>query len=401
MSDLLTLKRIREDLNSYKINKEVALKTLEVIINESENEEIRAEAIELIGEIALKTEIIFKLLEKSLVSDESPLVRFSAAKVIIKNFIKHEHSPLLWAIENENSIFFFKQILDLLTKLTEENKEIKEIRRRSRERVMGLYKLNLEDAKFILDIDFIEYQRFRKEFKNFLEKFTVKEAHIKDLVKENTEIGYKGLGRIQSSKQGYITALNLADLDAIPESLSSLSRLESLSINRCRLKEIPDLSSRIQNLKHLNLSDNELEELPKWVFDFSRMKKNHQKYLNQGVIPSEAPILALLNMLTNNEILKSCDFLKTIQKYGYYFCIDKNGYIRGLYMKHPKKPKMGIIPKQICELNNIEELYFINQNIKKIPVCINRLKKLKILDLRENELNLIPKSIKKLEILRL
>jgi len=401
MSDLLTLQKIREDLNSYKINKEVASKTLEVIINESDNEEIRAEAIELIGEIAVKTDRVFKLLEKGLVSDESPLVRFSAAKVIIKNFIKHENSPILWAIENENSIYFFKQLLDLLELMPDENKEINEIRRKSKERVMGLYKLNIEDAKFILDIDFIEYLRFRKEFKNFLEKFIVKEPYLKELVKENTEIGYKGLARIKSSKQGHITALNLVDLDTIPESISSLTRLESLSINRCRLKNIPDLSSQIQNLKYLNLSDNEMEELPKWVFEFSKMKINHQKYLNQGVISSEAPILALLEILTNNEIIKSSDFLRTIQKYGYYFCIDNNGYISGLYIKYPKKPKMGIIPKQICELNNIEELYFINQNIKEIPVCINKLKKLKVLDLRENELKFIPKSIKKLNVLRL
>ncbi|KON28844.1 hypothetical protein AC481_00305 [miscellaneous Crenarchaeota group archaeon SMTZ-80] len=399
MSDLLTLKKIREDLASHKINKLAASKIVELIISESDNEEIRAKAIEIFGDFSIKTEKVFKLLEKGLVSDESPLVRFSSAKIMIQNFPNHENSPLFWVIENEKSIYFFKKLLDLLETII--SKDINEIRLKSNERVKNIYRLNPEDARFILDIDFIEYLKFKKEFKNFLEKFKVKETHQKKLIKENTEIGYKGLGRVKSSKQGYITGLVLTDLDEIPQSITLLSKLESLSINRCKLKKLPNLSSSLQRLKYLNLSDNQLQNLPEWVFEFSKKEINTEKYVKQGVLHSEAPLLALLETLAGNEIIKTDKFIQASQTYGHYFSLDKNGFIVRIFIKNPQKPKIGILPRQICNLNNLEEIYFVNQNIRKIPMCINQLKVLKILDLRGNNIEKIPKSIQKLEILKL
>ncbi|MFX0060252.1 MAG: hypothetical protein ACFE85_06670 [Candidatus Hodarchaeota archaeon] len=398
MSDLLTLKKIREDLSANKVDKQAASKLLESLINESDNDEIRASGIDLIGDLSIKSERIFELLEKGLISDESPLVRYSAARVIISNFPDQENSPILWAIENENSIYFFKRLLDLLEV---ENKNYIEIRKKTHDRVKNLYKLNLEDAKFILDIDFIEYLRFRKEFKNFLNKFKVKEAHQKELIKENTEIGFKGLGRIKSTKNGHITGLALTDLEEIPKSISMLSNLEFLRINRCKLENLPDLFTHLQGLKYLNLSDNELDNLPEWVFEFSKKEINTNKYVKQGVLPSEAPLLVLLEILSGHEIIKTDRFIQVTHTYGHYFSLGINGFIVGIFIKNSDKPKIGILPRQICKLNNLEELYFINQNIKKIPLCINQLKLLKILDLRGNIIEKIPKSIEKLEILRL
>jgi Leucine-rich repeat (LRR) protein len=402
MSDQLAIKKIRKDLKSNEINKQAASKMLESLINESDDDEIRSEAIDVIEEFSIKSNRVFKLLEKALVSDESPLVRFSAAKSILHNFPNQEDSPILWAIENENSIYFFKLLIDLLGPKSDiEGKKINELRRKSYERIKNFYKLNYYDSKFILDLDFIDYQRFRKQFKDFLKKFKIREAYQKELIKENTEIGFKNLGRIKLSEEGYIKSLVLTDLYEIPESIFSLQKLESLTLHCCNLNNFPDLSSKIQNLKQLNLIDNEYDQLPDWIFMFSEKEENITHYVKQGVLSSEAALLKLFEILTGHEIMKTSNFFQATQRYGYYFSLDKEGFISGIFIKHPKGPKIGIIPKQICELHNLEELYFINQNIKEIPICIDQLKKLRILDLRNNNIEKIPESFQKLEILRI
>jgi len=395
MSKLSTIEELYNNVKEKKISKIEASKILESLINDSDNEYVRTRAIDIIRDLSIRNEKVFKLLEKSIISDESPLVRYAAASTLILNFNETAKEPLIWAIQNEKSIYFFKKILDLLE--SEVSLQMEKIYLMVIEKLKRLYKLNYKDLKFILDIDFQEYLRFKKEFNDFLEKFNIAEKHKNNLLRENTEIGYKGLGRVKASKEGFITELSLADLDVIPESIHLLPKLTRLEITRCKLKEIPNKPPDLSNLKYFKFNNNELEKIPEWVNEIAHKERFNQRYKEEGVNSFEVPALTLLGFLTGKDMIKISSFEEIPQKYGQYYNVNKEGYITGILIEYPEYPRIGIFPVLLCSLKYLEELYLVNQNIKKIPQCIGDLKLLKILDLRFNKVKIIPDSIQDLK----
>lgn len=394
MSKLSTIEELYNNVKDNKISKIEASKILESLINDSDNEYVRTKAIDIIRDLSLRNERVFKLLEKSIISDESPLVRYAAASTLILNFHETAKEPLIWAIQNEKSIYFFKKILDLLE--SEASSQMEKIKLMVIEKLKKLYKLNYEDLKFILDIDFQEYLRFKKEFNDFLEKFNIAEKHKNNLLRENTEIGYKGLGHVKASKAGYITELSLADLDVIPESIHLLPKLTRLEITRCKLKEVPNKPPDLSNLKYFKFNDNELEKIPDWVNEIAHKERFNQRYKEEGVNPFEAPALTLLGFLTGKDMIKVRSFTEITWNYAQYYKVNREGYIIGILIEYPEYPRIGIFPDLLCSIKYLEELYLVNQNIKKIPECIGQLKSLKILDLRFNKIEVIPDSIQNL-----
>lgn len=267
MSDQLTPEKIYFKVLNNEVGKKDALKLFESLINKSDNEDIRYLGLEYIGKLSIEDELTFNIIENCLISDESTLVRFEAAKVLVQNFPAREHEPLLWAVQNEKSIYFFKKLLDLFE--TGKYPQFEEIREKALKKIRTYYNLNSADSKFVLDIDYLDYMKFRSELKNFLQKFELSDEAKQVLIKENTEIGYKGLGRVRAAKNGFILSLSLKDLKEIPSSICKLSKLESLEISYCKLEKYPDPCPNLLSLKKLVFSNNQLDILPSWVIEFA------------------------------------------------------------------------------------------------------------------------------------
>ena len=83
-----------------------AIKILESILSESESEVKRIEAIQSIGLLSLNSNYVYKLLERSMISDESPLVRVESAKILINSFSDRDLTPILWALKMKIRFFF-------------------------------------------------------------------------------------------------------------------------------------------------------------------------------------------------------------------------------------------------------------------------------------------------------
>jgi Leucine-rich repeat (LRR) protein len=115
--------------------------------------------------------------------------------------------------------------------------------------------------------------KFRSELKNFLQKFELSDEAKQELIKENTEIGYKGLGRVRAAKKGFILNLSLKNLNEIPSSICKLSKLESLEISYCKLENYPEPCPNLLSLKKLVFSNNQLDNLPSWVIEFASKNK--------------------------------------------------------------------------------------------------------------------------------
>ena len=90
----------------------------------------------------------------------------------------------MWAIQNELSIYFFKNLLDLLE--TYDFSQFEEVREKSIKKVEDHYNLNSIDSKFVLDIDYLDYMKFKTEFYDFLGKFELTDESKKFVSLVNT-----------------------------------------------------------------------------------------------------------------------------------------------------------------------------------------------------------------------
>jgi len=390
MRKKITPDKICIDFNNGLITKEESINLLESIISESENTEERIKAIESIGHLNLITSRSYELLEKSLISDESPLVRVSAAQIMMQKFSKVETGPLFWAIENENSILFFKPLLDLFEADTQSF--LNELKDKAINKLTQIYNLQYSDMKFIIDIDYLEAHKFLNELHEFISKFDIKEDYRLELIKEKTNISNKGLVRVNDSVNGHITKLTLKELDHIPLSINSLPNLNSLIIDHCTLKNESIHQLNFSHVTQLTFTNNIVDNLPDWVWKIANTKNNINKFIKNGVALSEAPKLALMEILSG----KTLDLIKKFEKHhlkkAHCYKIDEVGRVIGLYIV-TDLIKIGLIPHQICDLKHLEELHLIRQNITKIPKCVIKLTNLKILNLSFNQIEIIPENI--------
>ena len=246
-----------------KIGTKQALKLFESIINKSDDEETRVITLDYIGKLTVDDELAFSIIENCLISDESPIVKFGAAKTLVHYFTERDIKPLLWAIDNENSIFFLKNLIDLLE--AQDYPQFEQIRKRIYKKITTQYKLDSFDSKLILDIEYLDFMKFQADFNNFLEKFELSDADKQTLLKENTEIGNKGLGRVKKAEGGFIISLILSDLNEIPSSICNLRNLEELEISDCKIEKYPEKCPNLLSLKRIKFKNNTVDKVPSWV----------------------------------------------------------------------------------------------------------------------------------------
>jgi len=128
-------------------------------------------------------------------------------------------------------------------------------------------------------------------------------------------------------------------------------------------------------------------------------------YIKTGVNLKDAPVLALLELLSGIRLRKietpedeySSDKYDIPHKMN-HFKLNKTGNIVRIFF-YSIEPLIKLIPEQICSLQYLEELHLKNNLINSIPKKIGNLRSLKILDLSNNKISRIPKSIRKLEML--
>ena len=397
MSKIRTPEDIFQNVLDKKISKNEALRLLESLINESNNPEIRVSVIEIVEKLTISNESVYSILEKALISDESDMVRFIAAKALINNFEITDDTPLFYALENEDSVYVLRNLLQLCS--ISDNKVLKRLQDIMITRLSNFYKLNSDDAQFILDIDYLDYINFRENFNDFVEKFHLQEHEKQDILRDKAKLGFKGLGRVVKSEKGFITGLKLHDFDKIPDSIQNLSKLEYLEIKRSDLSDFDNNFDNLLNLKYLVLRNNKIDPIPVWIVEVAKRRDYAVKYLKNGVDFSEAHVLGLLEILLNQALIKLEEYESFNPSLLHHFKINRNGNITGLNISSELN-KIGVLPVEICDLIDLKELYVPNQNITRIPECVSKLKNLEILDLSDNNLTKLPKSLKNLPNLR-
>ena len=128
------------------------------IIENSEDEEFRVSCVEILQEIELKNQRMFKFLENLLISDSSESVRCAALKALSTNFADKAREPIKHAINNENGsslidlINFLAKIDRILCKKILIDKIIKIYEKENKESLndLKLETLNFEELRDII-----------------------------------------------------------------------------------------------------------------------------------------------------------------------------------------------------------------------------------------------------------
>ena len=399
---LITPSKIYEDFKNNILDKLSAVNILISLIENSKNNIIRTESIEIIEKIGYKDEKIFNILENLLISDLNTKVRTAAANAIKNNFLHKALSPMIWAIQNESSISCLKIINKciikiIITLVEQENKInksllIKEIENitdyKFRDNINDLIengKLEAFSYKELTQIliDHIAISLLKKQFRKI--KFELENGILKKL-----DLRFRYLNitseRILSNSPFIIPTiggdnfifefgtsfpfnsikelhLNYNSLNAIPNWIKSLSQLESLTIYGNKLKNLPNWIGSLLNLKKLSLSNNNLTVLPE-----SLKKLNSLEYLS----------------LSGNNLKHLPDWFGTYRSLK-ILGLDNNNIIS--------------LPKSLESLTSLKKLYLGNNNLKNLPKIFGSLSLLKSLWLEKNYLKTLPESIGELSSL--
>jgi Leucine-rich repeat (LRR) protein len=397
MSKVRTPKDIFQNVLDKKISKNEAFRLLHSLINESNNPEIRVSVIEVIESLSIFNESVYSILEKALISDESDLVRYKAANVLINNFKISDDTPLFYALENEDSVYVLRNLLQMC--LNSEKKVLQQLQETIKSRISKFYNLRPKDAQFILDIDYLDYLKFRENYNDFVERFNIQEDEKQDILREKAKLSYKGLGRVVKSVDGFILGLKLHDFREIPASIKNLIKLEYLEIKHTDLCNFDPNYDTLLDLKYLILSNNKFDFVPNWIIEVAKRRGYALKYLKMGVDYLEAEVLGLLELLLNQALVKLEEYESFNPSLLYYFKNNRNGNIIGINISSDLN-RIGVFPEKLCNLKHLKELIMPNQNIRKIPECISKLENLELLDLSNNKLTELPKSLKDLKSLK-
>lgn len=317
---ILTPKKIFEQLEGNQINKSTAFALLITIIENSENENTRIEAIRLLDEIGLYNDRLFYILENILISDLNEKMRNVAAKFIEKRFLNKALSPLKWAIKhetdydclitiyeslkqitsNESKITLFNEIKKII-KLKYLNKERRIENKKFKRTLKKLVKekkfdgLSNEDLSEIL-INYLTIYHLTKTYHNVFYKLDsinglVKELDLSDDMEyevKGTPWGWKNNIKSLSEIIGLQYLKNLKKIDLSNnqiENLKEIVNLENLThliLTNNRISELHNLEyiKKLSNLEYLDLRHNDIVKR----INLNEFDKNIRVLLNDYLI---------------------------------------------------------------------------------------------------------------------
>ncbi|XP_011867263.1 PREDICTED: leucine-rich repeat-containing protein 47-like [Vollenhovia emeryi] len=172
----------------------------------------------------------------------------------------------------------------------------------------------------------------------------------------------------------------LIETSGLDRNLFDLHGLNYLSITHTRLQEVPDEIERLANLATLVLHSNEIAELPRAIAKLAKLKVLDCSRNRLASLPEELgghPQLCTMNLASN--------LLRDVPSFG--SCTK-------LTILDLSNNRLETFP-DIChaELAHLSEVHFNGNRIAEIPVAINRLQGLKVLNLADNLISVVPSEL--------
>ncbi|MFX1380213.1 MAG: leucine-rich repeat domain-containing protein [Promethearchaeota archaeon] len=272
----LTPDEIYEDLRKSKINKNTAYDLLTSLIEISENENIRLNAITNLEKIEIISDELFSFLENLLISDSNSKIRKAATKFLKHKFLKKAINPLKWAMQNETDFECLVTIVQSLEKINTD--QSKSILINELKKILTTKYLNKEKR--------IKNKKFKKIIKKFIKTKKVTEFTHTELAE--ILINYLSVNHLIDQfpnvyyeinpQNGLIEELDLSDyleyevkgtpfgwknnIQSISEirGLKYLKYLKKIDLSNNNIENVKQLPN-LKDLTHLILTNNNISEI--------------------------------------------------------------------------------------------------------------------------------------------
>lgn len=378
------------------MSKSESIHVLFSLIEECNSGDIRAKYLKMFEKLSLRTKKVFAFIENLLISDESHIVRATAAKVIVKLFPEDIMDPLKWIIQNDNSSYVLTTINNLIRNLDDQKSEILKTEYLKRlEAIAKHLGVILKEAEFLIDIGLNPglYKDFDSSSKrhviygdNIL--VIVKKNHVRAISLSNWRPESLPESVSNLKKLKYLN-LSCNELKILPTSIDELSQLKFLDLGWNKFQSIPSFLAKVKSVKNfrLDLDHNEIKSIPQWIdklefLHYLNLRNNHIE-----VIPDSIGNLRNLECLDLRE--NRLEFIPE--------SIGLNTSLKILWLSNNK---IREIPDSIGSLTSLEVMDLENNYIKEIPEALSKLKSLEYLNLKNNLIKEVPESIKALKGLK-
>ena len=166
-------------------------------------------------------------------------------------------------------------------------------------------------------------------------------------------------------------------LSSIPSDIEKLSALVILDLHDNALQSIPSEIGKLDHLRKLDLSHNKLRKLPEEMFALRSLvclsvSNNELNRIGDGI--SSLDSLETINVSHN--MLKSLP--------------PSTGFLHKLNILNANNNKLSTLPDEISFLRNIKTLDFSRNELETMPNALSELGRLEIVYLRHNRLSAMP-----------
>ncbi len=289
-----------EKFCNTEIDKTSLIKSLSVLIEDSNDDTIRIQAINILKKLGIKTTYIFKIMESLLLSDTNEKIRNNAATYIGALFIEKSYNVIKWAIQHETSYECVITLINTLRKIQNNDSkellisEISKIKKLNKsiaykQHIFKKYKKGLKKVFKMKNIEefsinelaeiFINYKtviNLANMFPNFYfeldtENGLVSELDLADYLQyevKGTPWGWKnniktlteirGLGNLK-----YIKKIDLSNnLIEYIDGLLELKNLKTIILANNKIYDLENLKylKSLSNLRYIDLSGNEISK---------------------------------------------------------------------------------------------------------------------------------------------
>jgi HEAT repeat protein len=117
MEKSLSPETIYASVKSNQTSKTIAVDQLISLIEGSNNSKTRSESISTLNKLKVSEPRVFKIIENSLLSDESQTVRKSAVDLLGAQYLRNGIETLTWVVRHDKSPLVINAILDLNLRL--------------------------------------------------------------------------------------------------------------------------------------------------------------------------------------------------------------------------------------------------------------------------------------------
>jgi internalin A len=180
--------------------------------------------------------------------------------------------------------------------------------------------------------------------------------------------------------EGYGSGLELTEL---PESLSQLKQLRSLTVCHHQLTTLPESLGQLTQLESLDLSNNVLIRLPESLGNLKQLKTLRVGGNRLTALPESLGQLTQLQSLelTRNELVALPESL---------------GDVRQLETLSADGNRLTTLPESLTRLAQLQSLDLSSNALIALPESLGQLTQLTSIDLSENELKALPESLGRL-----